>query len=192
MTYAKLENGKVINYKPFKGGLQLNNYVIFNPTREHYKQAGYYPVVEVSGTGVDHIENDELIHFTGIEWTADKAKVDKINQIYDYDTSEEVNGFYLNDEIVWIPRETRVSLQNSTSILLKNGIETATLWNNNNEYVLPCQMLLQLLDAVELYALQCFNTTAQHVANVSNMTSIEEIEQYDFTANYPEKLHINL
>lgn len=120
------------------------------------------------------------------------AQNKKIADIDKYDTSTNVNGFYVNGIHLWIPRETRVSLQNSTEILLKNNIETATLWDGTTKFVLPCKILLLILDEIEIYALKCFNMTAEHKANVLNMTSLEDVENYDYTIGYPEKLSFNL
>lgn len=44
----------------------------------------------------------------------------------------------------------------------------------------------------ELYALECYNVTASHKANIEQLTTIEEVEAYDYTIGYPEKLVINL
>lgn len=121
-----------------------------------------------------------------------QAKQKKIEQINMYDISTNVNGFYVNGNHLWIPRETRVSLQNSTEILMKNDIKNVTLWEGTMKFVLPCDLLLHMLDELEIYALQCFNVTAEHKANIMEMTDISEIENYDYTIGYPEKLTFNV
>lgn len=188
MTYGKLEGNSIIPYKPYHGGLRINGLIILNPTHQHYLQAGYYPIVEVLGEGQDEIINNELIHYVPNTWTIDDAREELLLKIEDYDTSEQINGFYLGNTIAWIPRETRVALQNSTAILLKNNIGTATLWNGVDKYEIPCRVLLAMLDALEMYALECFNKTAEHKANAMKLETIEEIENYDYTTGYPEKL----
>ena len=44
------------------------------------------------------------------------AKKAKIAEIASYDTSDKVNGFILNGQIVWLDKATRVGLMNSTTI----------------------------------------------------------------------------
>ena len=44
------------------------------------------------------------------------AKKAKIAEIAAYDTSDKVNGFMLNGLLVWLDKETRVGLMNSTTI----------------------------------------------------------------------------
>lgn len=116
----------------------------------------------------------------------------KTIEVKKYDKSKKVNSFIFNGVETWIDRDTRVSLMNSTNILKNAGQETTTLWLNNTPYVLNCDLLIQLLNNLEIYALQCYNVTEQHKANISKLETEEELKSYDFTANYPEKLNITL
>ena len=45
-----------------------------------------------------------------------------------------------------------------------------------------------MLSSLELYALNCYNVTAQHKSSVEAMETVEELESYDYTEVYPEKL----
>ena len=47
---------------------------------------------------------------------------------------------------------------------------------------------LYMLKELEVYAKQTNNVTHQHKAEVMSLTSIEEVEAYDITKDYPEKL----
>ena len=55
-----------------------------------------------------------------------------------------------------------------------------------------CDKAIQLLSALEMYALQCFNVTSAHKKTVSELTSIKEIEDFDITADYPDQLVISI
>ena len=46
----------------------------------------------------------------------------------------------------------------------------------------------ELLKELEIYAEQTNNVTYQHKAEVMTLTSIEEVEAYDITKDYPERL----
>lgn len=142
-----------------------------------------YDLTLIKEIDIKDIDADTILENTR------KEVLDKISA---YDISRNVNEFYANDISFWIPRETRVSLQNSTEILLKNGIETTTLWEGVIKFDIQCETLLQMLDALEIYALKCFNITAEHKANIMKMETIEEIENYDYTVGYPEKLKFEL
>lgn len=143
---------------------------IINPTHEQLLAAGW----------VEYF----------LELTFEELKQQKIEAITAYDTSESVNSFYLDGEQVWLDKETRVGLMNSTNIQKAAGQETTTLWFGGKSYTLPCDTAIQMLSALELYALECYNVTAQHKANVEALETKEEVEAYDYTTNYPEKLNL--
>lgn len=122
----------------------------------------------------------------------EQVKADKIAEITDYDTSSSVNGFMLNGLLVWLDKATRVGLMNSTTIAKAAGQQTTTLWLGGLKLVVDCDKAIQLLSALEMYALECFNVTASHKAAVSELTIIEEVEAYDFKAGYPKMLEMSV
>lgn len=121
-----------------------------------------------------------------------RAKREVLKKIEDYDTSPAVNGFALNGTVVWLDKATRVGLMNSTSITKAMGQPTTTLWLGESKMEVPCDTAIQLLSALEMYALECFNVTAAHKKTVSELTSIEEVEKYDITAGYPAQLKMEV
>lgn len=121
-----------------------------------------------------------------------QAKRDKTAAIERYDTSSAVNGFRLNGSTVWLDKATRVGLMNSTTIAKAAGNKTTTLWLGEVKLEVDCDKAIQLLSALEMYALECFNVTAAHKAAVSEMTSITDVEAYDITAGYPEQLEMSV
>lgn len=121
-----------------------------------------------------------------------RAKREVLKKIEAYDTSSAVNGFALNGTVVWLDKATRVGLMNSTSITKAMGQPTTTLWLGESKMEVPCDTAIQLLSALEMYALECFNVTAAHKKAVSELTSIEEVEKYDITAGYPAQLKMEV
>ena len=121
----------------------------------------------------------------------DAAKKAKIIAIDSYDKSESVNSFTLDGEQVWLDKDTRVGLMNSTQIEKAAGRETTTLWFGGRNYTIPCDTAIQMLSALELYALQCYNVTAQHKAAVEALSDVEAVEAYDYKTGYPDKLNLN-
>lgn len=116
----------------------------------------------------------------------------KIEEITEYDTSEAVNGFMLNGMLAWLDKATRVGLMNSTTIAKAAGNETTTLWLGGVKLVVDCDKAIQLLSALEMYALECFNVTAAHKKAVSELKTIKEVEAFDVTADYPKQLEMKL
>lgn len=116
----------------------------------------------------------------------------KVEEITAYDTSDKVNGFMLNGLLVWLDKATRVGLMNSTTIAKAAGQETTTLWLGGLKLVVDCDKAIQLLSALEMYALECFNVTASHKAAVGELKTIEEVEVYDYKTGYPKMLEMSV
>ena len=157
--------------------IELNGCVVCNPTEDMLRQAGYEEYVEPPLTEKEKLK---------------QAKVDKIAEIAAYDASSSVNGFVLNGLLVWLDKATRVGLMNSTTIAKASGQETTTLWLGGLKLVVDCDKAIQLLSALEMYALECFNVTASHKQAVSELTTIDEVEAYDYKAGYPKMLEMSV
>lgn len=120
------------------------------------------------------------------------AKTSMLADITAYDSSTAVNAFELNGMEVWLDKATRVGLMNSTTIAKSMGQKTTTLWLGSYQLEVDCDKAIQLLSALEMYALECFNVTAAHKKAVSSIESVEDILTYDYTAGYPEKLKMEV
>lgn len=152
--------------------LQVENTQIINPSEELLLENGWKVYIK--------------------EETLKDVRNKILGEIYSYDCSENVNSFTVNGINAWIDRDTRVSLVNSTNARIKLGETTTALWLNGLRLELDCEMLLTLLAQLEVYALNCYDTTEQHKSNVQSFETIEDIENYDYTLNYPEKINITL
>lgn len=113
-------------------------------------------------------------------------------EIEKHDTSPAVNSFMLNGQRVWLDKATRVGLMNSTTIAKAMGQPTTTLWLGDAKLVVECDKAIQLLSALEMYALECFNTTAAHKKAVSEMGTVESVLGYDYKAGYPKVLEMSV
>lgn len=114
-----------------------------------------------------------------------------IDKITKYDVSDNVNLFYLQGNPMWLNDTKRTSLIKSTNIRKSQGAVTTVLWDdNNNKYDIPVDMAINMLNTLEMYALDCYNQTAQHKKNISEMESIEDVLNYDYMAGYPKILHL--
>ena len=120
------------------------------------------------------------------------AKESVLAAVETYDTSSAVNGFILNGQRVWLDKATRVGLMNSTTIAKAMGQPTTTLWLSDVKLVVECDKAIQLLSALEMYALECFNVTAAHKKAVSEMSMVESVLGYDYTAGYPKMLEMSV
>ena len=140
-----------------------------------------------------YVYDEELISLETYseEGALEAVKNRKLAEIDEYDTSDNVNVFYLNGMKVWLDKDTRVGLMNSTNIAKSKNNDTTTLWLGSNKLVINCDLAIQLLSDLEMYALDCFNVTASHKKEVSEMTDIEKIYNYDYTVDYRKPLVMN-
>ena len=118
-----------------------------------------------------------------------RAKANKIGEIEAYDKSSAVNSFYYGNVEFWLDRDTRVSVRSTGEIMKEMGKQTMTLWLGDVNVTLAPEQVLQMLAVLEIYALECYNMTAEHKSAVNNLATIEEVEAYDFRCGYPEKIH---
>jgi hypothetical protein len=111
-----------------------------------------------------------------------------INKINEYNVSENVDRFYVNDMPMWLNRELRNSLMSRFNAEKSKGIEITNIWYEGMNIVLPVDNAIEMLSELEIYASQCFDNTHRHLFNVNNLTTIDELKNYDYTLGYPEKL----
>lgn len=110
------------------------------------------------------------------------------NSIISYDSSSDVNCFYMQGKPMWLDKATRAGLMLRFQAEQAMGNEYTTLWYGTNQYELPLLGAFQMLYALEVYASQCYDNTQMHLAAIQGLQEIEEIESYDYTTGYPEKL----
>lgn len=191
------------NYSSVKivGGLTVSN--VYNALLNGYyvdDETSLYEIINspAKTTEEESIANDLytqaqiLLGVVEEPTELESAKSKIIKEIDNYDISTDVNSFYLNGLQVWLDKSTRVGLMNSLTIEKNAGKEISTLWFGTIKLDINPDAAIQMLSSLELYALDCYNKTAEHKVNVSNLNSIEEISNYNYTEGYPEKLSFNV
>ena len=122
------------------------------------------------------------------EKTLEQAKQDKIFAIETYDNSKAVNSFTIGNTTMWLTVNERQQIATQISANEAIGRTDMTKWFNGISYTFPLTSWKQMLIALEIYAGDALNVTEFHKHNVENLTSIEEVDNYDYTTGYPEKL----
>lgn len=168
IQWINKKTGEVYNRQNIKVGEDF----IINPSEETLLEYGYTKV---------EIPEDKL----------KKAIEAKVAEIKAYDNSEAVNSFSLNGMTAWIGREDRIGTRRAIELDIENGRTESEIWLNGFKLVVNSQLALKLLDAVGHYAYQAYNITQEHIFNVKQLTSVNEVEEYDYTKNYPNKLNLS-
>lgn len=104
-----------------------------------------------------------------------------------YDTSKYVNSFYYQDKQYWLSKDIRIGLFR----LIDSGAKQITLQLNDNYLIISSDKLKEFLNQLEVYAGKCFSITAEHLQNIKQLNTIEELLKYDYTAKYPNKVILN-
>jgi hypothetical protein len=116
------------------------------------------------------------------------ARQEKLMEIDSYDQSPAVNSFTINGQEMWLTVEERQQIATQISANEAVGRETMTRYFGGQEFTFPISTWKQMLVAVEVYAGDALNVTEAHKATVEAMTNIEDVEAFDITDGYPEKL----
>ena len=117
-----------------------------------------------------------------------REKEFKIEQIIRHDSSPEVNCFYIGDQELWLDKATRAGLKLRFDAEIASGHTNTTLWYEGTPFNLELANAVQTLIDIELYASACYDNTQNHIANVSKLSTVDDINNYDYTVGYPEKL----
>ena len=151
---------------------------LINPTEEDILSAGWVEYVE--------------------EKTLESVKSDKIREIEDYDSSSSVNECFISyggqQLPYWVSKSERNDLKSAINdcILLGKDSYRLDIRELMVSINIKCNDLLQMLSALELYAIECYNKTTDHIFAVNNLQTIEEVENYDYRTGYPDKLTFEL
>jgi hypothetical protein len=173
--YTKQINGKTETKRRNQIVIHKDGMQVINPPHEMIIEDGWEEYI----APVYEPTEEELL--------AD-AKRNKKREITEYDSSDEVNCFYMEDQKMWLDKATRVGLKLRFETELADGETNTTLWYEGTPYKLPLENAVKMLYAIEKYASKCYDNTQMHIAYVNIMEDIETIESYDYRTGYPEKL----
>ena len=133
--------------------------------------------------------------------TLEDAKREMNDMINSYDNSDEVNAFIVkipsdSEEAVdgfvemkaWLTPQERSNYRSSVDSAKLLEIDTLSLYIGDMPLTLSTSTAETMLAHIQLYADQCFIVTKQHKAAVEALTTIEEVDSYDYRTGYPEML----
>ena len=129
----------------------------------------------------------------------ERAKKRKLRELYEYDGSEEVDDCiiaYQGQEYhYWADRYERESLKGTVRDCMSKGRENfrLDLRDEGVSITLKCELLLQMMADLEVYAADCFNKTTDHDFAINACGSKDEVDAYEFRGmGYPAKCRFEL
>ena len=112
----------------------------------------------------------------------------KLKEITDYDNSDAVNSFTYNNIPLWFSAEVRAGFKNSIESASLLGETTISIPTTAGVINLPLNDAKIMLAKIQRYADACYLVTMQHKQEVAKLTTVADVEAYDITKGYPDKL----
>ena len=159
------------NGMPYNGTIVMDGCVVSNPTEEQLIKAGY-------------VQAEEPV------MTVEDAKAAKIAQIAAYSDSDAVNSLTFNGIKTWLTPNVRANYLVSLDAAELLGETDITFVVEGVQASLPIKQVRLLLAKIQRYADACFIVTERHKIAVKALQTVEEVESYDYTVGYPEKLKL--
>ena len=170
--YVKEINGKKVYKTRQQIIISKDGMVTYSPTEEMILADGWVEYVYVAP-----------------EETVENIRLSKRRELESYDKSNEVNVFYVNNMPIWLDKATRSGLMLRFQAEISTGLDSTILWYGDLQFPLNLKQAIQMLYAIEVYASKCYDNTQLHIANINKLGTEEEIEYYDYTVGYPDKLY---
>ena len=181
--FVKLINGRTVVRTIREIVVRMDGKATYNPSEELVLADGWTEYTTPEPT------EEELLS---------SEKEMKLNELSFFDESEEVNDcviVYQGKELhYWADKTERNDLKNAVRDYLSMGRTEyrLDLRDKGISITLPCEALLQMMAALEVYAIDCYNKTTDHEYAIRALTTEEEVEAYDFKVGYPQKLRFEL
>ena len=124
------------------------------------------------------------------ERTLDEAKREMENRIDEYDRSSDVNSFTINnEESAWLTPDERSNYRSSIDSAKLLGVSGLSFFIGDTLLEVTPEQGEYMLAQIQLYADQCYIVTKQHKLAVEALNTIEAVDNFDYTADYPAKLN---
>lgn len=178
----------------------------YNATTKEWYNEGTSITKRVENGVFTGIPSEEQLYEWGFrEWIEpaptptqllERAKSSKVAEIEAYDQSDEVNGFDIvvggQTMATWLTPDKRSDYKNSLDSAELLGMTEVHPVFNGVALTIPIQTAKMALAKIQIYANQCYGVTEQHKVNVEALTTIEEVEAYQYESGYPERLRFEI
>lgn len=178
--YEKTIDGKTVIKKRQEIVIRKNGRVTYNPTEEMVLADGWVEYVPPT-----HVE-------PSAEELLERAKNRKLHELYAYDESSEVNDciiVYQGQELhYWANKTERDALKGALRDCIAMGREyyRLDLRDKGVSLTIRCELLLQMMAVLEVYAIDSFNKTTDHEFAIKACATKDDVDAYEFRGvGYP-------
>lgn len=174
----------------------------YNGTTKEWYTEGSSMTRKIDNGVFSGIPSVELLESWGFEeWiepeptpeeVLERSRQEKLSALEAFDSSDAINSFEVGGVSLWVPADKRAVLRTSIEAYKALGAESITKVWEGEEYTFPITAWDTMLNQVEVYASECFNQTQRHKAAIEELGSVEDVDGYDFTEGYPERLRFEV
>lgn len=180
----------------YTGEIRDTDYCTYEMTRWYGELNGFQFINKILSIASREASMEELNYILSELGMQEEQKLPLMKEyllkkIAAYDSSDEVNRFFIGEYPTWLDKATRVGLKLRFDAELARGLESTILWQNGISFPLPLVgegNAFQMLNAIELYASACYDNTQRHISAVGLLETTEGLVVYDYKKDYPEKL----
>jgi hypothetical protein len=101
-----------------------------------------------------------------------------------YRASNNIHSFIYKEKEYWLDKNNRTCLYN----LSNSSLGDVDFVLGDDLVTMDAIKLKAFLIKLEVYAYKCFVAEFKHIQNAKDLTSLEDIINYDYTTGYPEKI----
>ena len=176
---------KELNKEIYSIGKTWNDYLNGKWVKLNSKQLNFMKqnpnssLEEIFNMSVKIIDEKEII---------EKIREKKTNELITYYMSPAVKSFKINDLTLWFNDELRTKLYDRFRNQIAMGDTEGVIWYEDLKFTLPLNDGISLLDLITRYSFKCLDVFKTHKLALDSFVTKEEIEAYDVTKGYPEKL----
>lgn len=178
--FKKLINGNIVVKTLKEIVIKKDGRVTYNPTEDMVLADGWVEYVPPTPSE------------PSAEVLLERAKKRKLLDLYAYDESSEVNDciiVYQGQELhYWANKTERDALKGALRDCIAMGREfyRLDLRDKGVSLTIRCELLLQMMAVLEVYAIDSFNKTTDHEFAIKACTTKEEVDAYEFRGvGYP-------
>ena len=138
--------------------------------------------------------NDTKAIFVRLEENPNLEQVRNIlaNLIKEYDSSNLINYFNYLTFRYWFSKEERLAITHKFQVLLNKGEQYGLVWFGSHSYEVEVVKMLDFLEELELYAIQCNDITKQHLNEIKSIDNINDLIRFNITKDYPKGITMDV
>ena len=169
---------------------------ILGELAEDYERGLFVPLTDEQAAWADahpHAKASEILTMTEDATEAlERARALKLHDIDCFDSSMAINGFTVNGVELWFTPLERANYKQSVESAKLLGVEKLSFFAGDVLLNVSTAEAERMLAMIQLYADSCYIVTRQHRKAVESLETVAEVENYDYTVNYPEKLNFEI